>query len=129
VSLFKYSQIVSAMALGSLGLLLLVLRGAVQPASLLAIALGAGLATSNGLAAYALIRWSAQRSNQTFFRAILGGMLARLALMLGVVAAAIAFGAIPPAPLVASLLSYFVLFLVTEVVALGGRAPARAESR
>jgi hypothetical protein len=129
VSLLKYSEIVSAMALGSLGLLLLALRGAVQPEFLLAIALGASLAASNGVAAYALIRWSARRSNQVFFRAILGGMMARLALMLGVVAAAITFGGIPPVPLVASLLSYFVLFLVTEIVALGGKAPARAESR
>lgn len=129
MSLLKYSQITSAIALGSLGLLLLVLRGAVPPASLMAIALGAGLAVSNGIAAYALIWWSGQRSNRVFFRAILGGMAARLALMLGGVAAAIAFGGIPPVPLVASLLSYFLLFLVTELVALGGQAPARAESR
>ena len=129
MSLVRYSQIVSAMALGSLGLLLLALRGAVEPASLLAIALGAGLATLNGVAAYALICWSARRSNRAFFRAILGGMGLRLALMLGAVGAAVTLGGIPPVPLIASLLSYFLLFLVAELVALGGKAPARAESQ
>jgi hypothetical protein len=128
VSLAKYSKIVSGIALGSLAFLLLALRGAVQPASLWAVALGVGLAASNGVAAYALIRWSARRSNQAFFRAILGGMAARMALMLGTVAAAIALGGIPPVPLIASLLSYVLLFLVTEIVALGGKAPVRAES-
>ncbi len=69
MSLSKYSQIVVAIALGSLGLLALALRGVVRPAFLWALALGAGLAAANGVAAYALIRWSAQRSNRTFFRA------------------------------------------------------------
>jgi predicted neutral ceramidase superfamily lipid hydrolase len=129
MTLSRYSQIVSAVALGSLALLVLGSRGALQPGSLWAIALGAGLAASNGIAAYALVRWSAGRSNQTFMRAVLGGTAARMTLLLACVAAAIALGGFPPAPLVASLLAYFVLFLVMELVVLGVKPPARAETR
>jgi predicted neutral ceramidase superfamily lipid hydrolase len=129
MTLSRYSQIVSAVALGSLALLVLGSRGALQPGSLWAIALGAGLAASNGIAAYALVRWSTGRSNQTFMRAVLGGTAARMTLLLACVAAAIALGGFPPAPLVASLLAYFVLFLVMELVVLGVKPPARAETR
>ena len=64
-----------------------------------------------------------------FLRAVLGGMLARMAALLAAVVAAVLFLGVPKLPLAVSLLSYFVLFLVFELAVLHRRTtpgmPAR----
>jgi cobalamin synthase len=87
-----------------------------QPQVWLAIALGATLATVNTLVAFGLVRWSDARSNTAFFRAVIGGTLGRMAALLGAVAAAVVVAALPRLPLVISVLSYFVAFLVLELM-------------
>ena len=81
-----------------------------------AVTLGGGLAGLNAVAAYALIAWSAGRSNVAFFRAVLGGTLGRMAFLLGAVAVAILGFGLPRLPLVTALLSYYVAFLALELV-------------
>ena len=79
------------------------------------------LAAANAVAAYALVRWSEHRPMRMFFRAILGGMAARMAVMLLAVLAGVRWLHLPPLPLVISLLGYFVLFLVMELAILQRR--------
>ncbi len=67
------------------------------------------------MAAHALVRWSSRRSTNVFLGAVLGGMVGRMALMLAAVVAGILVLKLPKVPLAASLLSYFVLFLVMEL--------------
>jgi len=78
-------------------------------------------AAANAVAAYALVRWSEHRPMRMFFRAILGGMAARMAVMLLAVLAGVRWLHLPPLPLVISLLGYFVLFLVMELAILQRR--------
>ena len=80
-----------------------------------AVALGGGLAGLNAVAAYALIAWSAGRSNVAFFRAVLGGTLGRMAFLLGAVAVAILGFGLPRLPVVIALLSFYVAFLALEL--------------
>ena len=83
-----------------------------------AVAVGAVLAVLNTLAAYRLVVWSAGKPTVTFFRAILGGMLARMTVLLLAVVAAIRGADLPAVPLVVSLLGHFVAFLVLETAIL-----------
>jgi len=79
---------------------------------------GAGLAVANTIVAHALVRWSAGRSTNVFLRAVLGGMVGRMALMLGAVLAGLLALGLPRLPLAFSLLSYFVVFLIMELTIL-----------
>jgi hypothetical protein len=113
VSLSRYAILVlftTAATLAAIGL--------VAPADTslrAAILFGAALATLNTLAAHALVAWSAARSTQAFFGAVLGGMVGRMAVMLAAVVAGVLLLGLPRLPLVISLLSYFSLFLVVEL--------------
>jgi hypothetical protein len=80
-----------------------------------AVAYGTALAVLNTLAAHSLVVWSQGRSTQAFLRAVLGGMLGRLALMLAAVVAGVLTLGLPKVPLALALLSYFVVFLVMEL--------------
>jgi putative flippase GtrA len=91
-----------------------------------AVAYGAALAVLNTLAAHALVVWSDRRSTQAFLRAVLGGMLGRLALMLAAVVAGVLALGLPKVPLALALLSYFVVFLVMELSILHRRTGAPA---
>jgi len=98
-----------------------------SPLDVAAAAVGAVIAAGNSIAAYWLVAWSAGRSNAWFFRAILGGMLARMTFMLAaVVAGVLAFG-LPRLPLIFSLLAYFVALLAFELTVVSRRlaGPAR----
>jgi hypothetical protein len=126
VSLQRYALIVLGIVGGSLGLLLPALPdGAARVAALT----GGVLAAANTLAAYFLVRWSERRSSNTFLRAVIGGMVARMALMLGAVLLAILYLGLPRLPLAFSLLSYFVLFLVFELRILHKHTQPPAEAR
>jgi hypothetical protein len=83
-----------------------------------AAAFGTALALVNTITAHALVRWSSGRSTRAFLGAVLGGMAGRMALMLAAVVLAILRLDLPSLPLVGSLLSYFVVFLVLEIAIL-----------
>jgi hypothetical protein len=93
-----------------------------------AVAAGGALAALNTILAYALVLWSRDRSTNAFLGAVLGGMVGRMGLMLVGVLVLVLLLEMPKVPLAASLLSFFVLFLVVELAILHRRtsAPARA---
>ena len=125
MSLQRYSILVALVAAATLPLLALVLPSGTQVQS--AIAYGALLATLNTLAAHALVLWSERRSTKAFLGAVLGGMAGRMALMLAAVVVGVLGLGLPRLPLVASLLGYFIVFLVLELTLQhrhAGRVPA-----
>lgn len=118
MSLGRYSILVLGIVAATLGLAWpLVLRRLDAPGRG-AVVLGAAIAVLNTTAAHALARWSLARPLRAFLRAVLGGMAARMAFMLGALLAAILLLGLPSLPLVFSLLSYFVVFLALEIVIL-----------
>jgi len=127
VSLGRYSTIVAAMAAVPLAALWPIL-GARRDGTFAAAALGGVLASLNAVAAYALVAWSAGRSNTAFFRAVLGGTLGRMALLLATVAFAILGLGLPRLPLVIALLSYYVAFLALELAVVHRRTGAHGEA-
>jgi len=129
VSFGRYALTVIGIVLISLGVLWLPLLGALAPRERWAALAGGALAALNTLAAYALVLWSQRRSTQVFMRAILGGMVGRMALMLAAVVAGILGLGLPTIPLTVSLLGYFVLFLVVELAILQRRTTAQVEHR
>lgn len=117
MSLARYTLIVTACVLGSLALLWPAL-GRLGDAGRGAALFGGLLAGANTLLAYALVLWSERRSTQAFLGAVLGGMVGRMALMLGAVVAGVLLLGLPKVPLAVSLLAYFVGFLVLEIAIL-----------
>jgi hypothetical protein len=126
LSLLRYSILVTGVAAVTFALAwAVVLRRAEAPVRG-AAAFGAALAVANTVLAHALVLWSARRSTNVFLGAVLGGMVGRMALMLGAVVAGVLLLGLPRLPLAVSLLSYFVLFLVMELSILHRRTtPAR----
>jgi hypothetical protein len=115
VSLGRYSILVFGVVVATLGLAWpLVLRRLDAPARW-AVALGATIAVLNTMVAHGLVRWSTGRSTSAFLRAVLGGMIARMALMFAAVVAGFFLLGLPRTPLAISLLAYFVLFLTMEL--------------
>jgi len=86
-----------------------------------AAAYGAALALANTLVAHGLVLWSSRRSTNAFLGAVLGGMVGRMGLMLAAVVAGVLLLGLPKLPLAASLLSYFVVFLIMELTILHRR--------
>lgn len=121
MSLGKYALVVLAIVGGSLALLWPWLAPTLGPEGWLATLAGGGLAAANTLVAYGLVVFSAGRSANVFMRAVLGGMVGRMAVMLAAVAALILGLGLPKVPLAVSLLSYFVLFLAIELAVLHRR--------
>ncbi len=124
MSLGRYSAFVLGVALGTLALAWPLGLRRLAAESRLAVSAGLAIAVANTLAAHALAVWSAGRSTSAFLRAVLGGMLARMAAMLLAVLAALLWLELPRLPLVFSLLSYFVVFLVMELSTLPRQAAA-----
>ena len=122
MTLARYAAVVMGGVGASLVLAWPVLTGEQRPAVLS----GALLAAANTICAYFLALWSASRSNQAFFTAVLGGMLARMVFLLGSVLVAVVLVGLPKVPLTVSLLSYFVVFLVLELALLSRRPAAPA---
>jgi hypothetical protein len=125
VSFSRYAAVVGGVVGGALVLCLIV--PSLDTAARGAAALGALLAGLNALAAYALALWSSTRSTVAFMRAVLGGMIARLALVLGAVVTAVLVFDVPRVPLAVSLLASFAILLAFELAVLHrttGRAVA-----
>ena len=127
MSFGRYAQVVTAVAAVSLALLW-PLAGRLGAGGWVAAAWGAALAVLNTLAAYRLVQWSAGKPTVWFFRAILGGMLLRMTILLLAVAAALLAAGLPPVPFVTSLLGHFLAFLALET-AVVSRTSARPEAR
>jgi hypothetical protein len=121
VSVGRHAVVVGAVIATSLAAVF----PAVAPESRPAVVFGSLLAGANALAAHFLAVWSAPRSTSVFMRAVLGGMVGRMFVMLAAfLGGTLGFG-LRPVPLAIALLSYFVLFLVFELVLLS-RAAERA---
>jgi hypothetical protein len=111
-----------AVVLGAVGASLCAAWPALAPEARPAVLAGALLAAANTTLAYFLALWSAGRSNNTFFVAVLGGMLARMTVLLGAVLVGVLVVGLPKLPLIFSLLTYFVAFLVLELAVLSRRS-------
>lgn len=91
------------------------------------VAFGLTLTGLNALAAFYLVCWSAGKTTAAFMTAVLGGMMARMAIMLGAVLVALKILALPRVPLVVSLLASFAGFLALELWVTAKRRPVTAE--
>ena len=127
MTLGRYTILVLGVVAASVGIAAPLLLRRLDAPARAAVAYGAALAVLNTLAAHALVVWSDGRSTQAFLRAVLGGMLGRLALMLAAVIAGVLALGLPKVPLALALLSYFVVFLVMELSILHRRTGSPAE--
>jgi hypothetical protein len=124
VSLGRYTLVVLALLGAGLGVTWVPLLKGLEPRARGAAFLGGALAALNAVTAYSLVLWSASRPTGAFMKAILGGMVGRMAFLLAAVILAVLGLGLPSVPLAVSLLAYFVLFLVLELAVLHKRATA-----
>ena len=68
--------------------------------------------------AYALAAWSAPRPTRVLVWAVLGGMALRITLLLAAAALAIGVARLPAVAFIVSLVAYFALYLLLELIAL-----------
>jgi hypothetical protein len=130
VSLVRYSLLVLGVALGTLVLCWPFVLRPLDLSARAAVLFGLAVALANTIAAHALVRWSAGRSTTAFLRAVLGGMVGRMAVMLAAVVAGLLSLGLPRIPLAFSLLSYFVVFLTMELTILHRQTSAeRSDAR
>jgi branched-subunit amino acid ABC-type transport system permease component len=113
-----------AMPLAALWLL----KGGSDPWAVRSAAFGAALAGLNAIVAYALVLWAQNRTTKAFMAAVLGGMLGRMALLLGAVVAGIGVLELRRLPLVTGLLGYFVFFLIVELTVLHRATTSTSEA-
>ena len=90
-----------------------------------AVAAGAALSTVNVMLGYMAIRYSFDRSHTTFLKAVLGGMGLRLFFMLGAFIALIVGFGMHPVALTVSLLGFYTVFMVLEIVYIQRRMTVR----
>jgi hypothetical protein len=124
VSLGRYTLVVLALLGAGLGATWVPLLKGLEPRARGAAFVGGALAALNAITAYSLVLWSASRPTGAFMKAILGGMVGRMAFLLAAVILAVLGLGLPSVPLAVSLLAYFVLFLVLELAVLHKRATA-----
>ena len=79
---------------------------------------GAVLATLSALGGVYLAAWAMPRSQNAFFGALVGGILARMVLFCGAVAVVVTATELPPAAFIAGLFVYYVIFQALEIGAL-----------
>ncbi len=108
----------TAITAGFGGLSWLAAASFLDPPARRAVGFSAALATLNALAAFAITTWAVARPLKLFLSAVLGGMLVRLVVLLGALAAAIAWLGLRTFPLVAALFVYYTLFLAFELAVL-----------
>lgn len=129
MSLVRYALLVVLIVGGSLVALWPILRASLDEADRRAALVGGALAAANTLIGYMTAVWAERRSANVFLRAVLGGMVVRMGLLLGIVVAAILVYGLPKLPLAVSLLSYFVVFLILEVAVLHKRTTVQPEAQ
>ena len=122
MSLRRYTLLVIGVAASSFLIAWALGLRRLDAASRWAALYGSTLAVLNAVSAYFLVVWSDRRPTTAFLRAILWGTLGRMGvLLLAVVAGILALG-LPRVPLVVSLLSCFLVFLVMEITIFHRRA-------
>lgn len=129
MSLARYATVVAAFVAVTLGLLLPLLSSRLDRAALRAAAAGGALAALNTVAAYGLVLWSSRRSTNVFLGTVLGGMVGRMAVLLGAVVTGVIWLGLPKVPLALALLAYFVVFLAFELVTVHRRTSAPGLAR
>lgn len=82
----------------------------------IAVIAGSVLSTLNALAGFLAIEYSLQKSHATFMKAVLGGMGVRMLVMLGVLVFLIKVVELHTVALVASVLGFYVIYLVLELL-------------
>ena len=92
-----------------------------------AVAAGAILSLVNVLAGYAAIEYSFDKSYTTFLKAVLGGMGVRLLVMLGCFVVLIEVLRFRVLPLVGSLFSFYLIYLILEVMFIQKKMKKRVE--
>lgn len=93
-----------------------------------AAAAGAALSTVNVMLGYAAIRYSFEKSYSTFLKAVLGGMGLRLLFMLGAFIALVVGLGLHPVAFTVSLLVFYAVFMVLEIVFIQRQMTARNRS-
>ena len=130
MTLTRYATIVLATVAVLFAAAVLLFGNTLDAPARTAVLLAGLLAAANAVCAYFLATWaSARQSNVIFMQAVFGGMLGRMTVMLAAVVVALVVFDLPRVPLVASLLTHFVLFLILEVAVLSRRAPTPSEIR
>lgn len=84
--------------------------------TLTAVVIGALLSTANVLAGFFAIEYAFDKSHETFLKAIVGGMGVRMVLMLGIIVVLIRVASVQAVALVVSVLAFYVVFLVFELL-------------
>ena len=125
MTLARYSALVATLVAGCL----LGARWGLSETAFSAVAFGAILAGLNTVGAFFLVCWSTGKATGVFMAAVLGGMMVRMALMLGAVLFALEILEMQRMPLVVSLLGSFVSFLALELWLMAGRRPEAAVAR
>lgn len=92
------------------------------------VVVGAALSTVNVLAGFFAVEYSLERSYTTMLKAVLGGMGIRLVVMLGILILLIKVVGLHAAALVVSLLSFYVVYLVLEVLYIQERVSHKSKS-
>jgi hypothetical protein len=105
------------------------LGGRLTSWELWAVVFGGAVAASNALLAHALALRSRGRSVGVFLKLVLGGMAARMVLVLAAVLVAVLALDLSPAPLVVSLIGHFAVFLALEIYAVNALNGTVAEAR
>lgn len=82
----------------------------------IAVIAGSVLSTLNALAGFLAIEYSLQKSHATFMKAVLGGMGVRMLVMLGVLVFLIKVVELHTVALVVSVLGFYVVYLVLELL-------------
>jgi hypothetical protein len=126
VSILRYSLVVCAVSVVTIAGLFAILS--LERMARLAVAAGALIAAVNAVVAHGLAVSSLRRSTSFFLGAILGGMVGRMAFMLAAAVVATAWAGLPATPFVISLLAYFSVFLVAELVVLHRMTTSRRTS-
>jgi len=90
-----------------------------------AVAAGAAVASANVLLGYMAIRYAIGRSYTTFLKAVLGGMGIRLLFMLGAFTHQLVAFRMHAVALTCSLLGFYAVFMVLEIVFLQRQMAAR----
>ena len=88
---------------------------------------GVSISVTNVMAGYAAIEYSIDKSYTVFLKAVLGGMGLRMLVMLGALVILIEVFHFQTMPLVFSLMGYYVLFLVLEILFMQKKMNKKAE--
>ena len=88
---------------------------------------GVMISLANVLAGYAAIEYSIDKSYTIFLKAVLGGMGVRMLVMLGAIMILIGIFHFQALPLVGSLMVFYILFLILEVMFMQKKMNKRAE--